>query len=88
MNIKKGFVLRDVGGQTVVIATGEASRDFHGMVVLNGTSKEIWQGVADGLTSSEIVKRLVEKYEVDESTAADDVESIIRKMTEAGFIKP
>ena len=36
VRIKDGFVLRDVAGQTVVIATGEASRDFHGMVKLNG----------------------------------------------------
>ena len=39
VRIKDGFVLRDVAGQTVVIATGEASRDFHGMVKLNGTGR-------------------------------------------------
>lgn len=31
MKIKNGFVLRDVGGQAVVIAVGEASKTFHGM---------------------------------------------------------
>ena len=35
MRTKKGFVLREVGGQTVVIATGEASENFHGMDKLN-----------------------------------------------------
>ena len=29
MKIKNGFVLRDVGGQAVVIAVGEASKTFH-----------------------------------------------------------
>ena len=28
MKIKEGFVLRDIGNQTVVVATGEASQDF------------------------------------------------------------
>lgn len=43
MKIKNGFVLRDVGGQAVVIAVGEASKTFHGMINLNVTGKEIWQ---------------------------------------------
>ena len=37
MKIKNGFVLRDVGGQAVVIAVGEASKTFHGMINLNAT---------------------------------------------------
>ena len=32
MRIKNGFVLREVAGQNMVIATGEASKDFHGMI--------------------------------------------------------
>ena len=35
MRIKEGFVLREVAGQVVVIATGEASKGFHGMIKLN-----------------------------------------------------
>ena len=45
MKIKEGFVLRDVVGQAVVIAVGEASKKFHGMINLNSTGKVIWQGV-------------------------------------------
>ena len=71
-----------------MIATGEASKNFHGMVKLNGTAKEIWQGVADGLDASEIVRRLTDKYRIDADTVARDVEQIIAKMTEAGFTEP
>ncbi len=31
MKIKEGFVLRDIAGDTVVIATGEVSKTFHGI---------------------------------------------------------
>ena len=47
MKIKDGFVLRQVAGQGVVIATGEASKEFSGMVKLNGTGSFIWERVAD-----------------------------------------
>ena len=32
MKINEGFVLREVAGQAVVIAVGEASEKFHGMI--------------------------------------------------------
>ena len=45
MKIKKGFVLRDVAGRSVVVATGTAAKKFRGMIILNDTGKDIWQGL-------------------------------------------
>jgi hypothetical protein len=87
MKIKDGFVLREIAGQTVVIATGEASKTFHGMVKLNGTGRDIWQGLAKGLSEEEIARGLVEKYEgVDLAKALEDTTRLIGKMEEAGFL--
>ena len=65
MIIKNGFVLREVAGKAIVIAVGEASKTFHGMINLNGTGKDIWQGVADGKSAEQIAQKLMEDYEVD-----------------------
>ena len=35
MKVKNGFILRKVGKQFVVAATGEASKNFNGMIRLN-----------------------------------------------------
>lgn len=86
MRIKKGFVLREVAGQNMVIATGEASKDFYGMIKLNNTGKDIWQGLQEGLSESEIVKLLQEKYEIEEETALQDTADFINKMLEMGFL--
>ena len=87
MKIKKGFVMRKVAGSAVVIATGEASKSFHGMVRLNATGADIWQGVADGLDENAITDRLMENYEVDREKAYEDVVTTVNKMKEAGFIE-
>ncbi len=87
MKIKKGFVMRKVAGSAVVIATGEASKSFHGMVRLNATGADIWQGVADGLDENAITDRLMESYEVDREKAYEDVVTTVNKMKEAGFIE-
>lgn len=86
MKIKSGFVLRNVAGQGMVIATGEASRSFHGMVKLNATGTAIWQGLEAGLSAQAIAEKLAADYDVDVSKALEDVNVMIGKMKEAGFI--
>lgn len=86
MRIKEGFVLREVAGQVMVIATGEASKDFHGMIRLNSTGKDIWTGLQEKMSKKQIVERLCEKYEIDASSAEHDVEAFLNKMTEMGFL--
>lgn len=86
MKVKDGFVLREVAGQAVVIATGEASKKFHGMVKLNGTGKVIWQGLADGLSEEQVAERLVAEYDVTAEQAAADVHAFTKKMADEGFL--
>ena len=87
MRIKQGFVMRDVAGQAVAIATGEASKSFHGMVKLNGTGADIWRGVEEGLDETAIAERVAAKYEVDLDRARRDVDAFIARMREAGLME-
>lgn len=86
MRIKDGFVLREVAGQIMVIATGEASKDFHGMIRLNSTGKDIWQGLQEGMSEEEMIEKLRTKYEIDEESAKQDVKEFLAKMAEMGFL--
>lgn len=86
MRIKDGFVLREIAGQTMVIATGEASKDFHGMIRLNETGKLVWLGVDNGLTPEEIARSLTETFSVDIEKALSDVTAMIEKMEKANFL--
>ena len=86
MRIKNGFVLREVAGQIMVIATGEASKDLHGMIKLNATGKEIWAGLQEGLDEASIVARIQSKFEVEEEKVAQDVRAFLNQMEEMGFL--
>ncbi len=86
MRIKDGFVLREVAGQAMVIATGEASKDFYGMIKLNETGKEIWSTLQEGKSQAEIVAHLQDKYEVEAEQAEKDVAAFINQMEEMGFL--
>lgn len=64
MKIKDGFVLRDIAGDTVVIATGEISKTFHGMIRLNSTGKEIWEILSSGdLSEAEVIAEMAKRQD-------------------------
>lgn len=87
MKIREGFVMREVAGQAIVVATGKASHSFNGMIKLNGTAKDIWTLIVEGKSENEIVDSLCEKYEVDREKAAADTNAIITKMRSAGVLE-
>lgn len=86
MRVKEGFVLREVAGQAVVIATGEASRDFHGLIRLNETGCRIWRGLEAGLEREAIAESLAAEFDVSPADALADVDSLVARMEAEGLL--
>lgn len=88
MKIKDGFIARNVGGTRMVVATGEVSKTFGGVLRLNGSGGLLWDVIA--LTESTdkeiLVAALQKEYEVDRATAEKDVDSFIATLCEAGVL--
>ncbi|MDO4544046.1 MAG: PqqD family protein [Clostridia bacterium] len=80
MKVKDGFVLRQVGGKTVVLATGRAAVSFNGMITLNGTGEFLWNELNRDCSEDELVAALRANYDVDEKTARVDVRNFIQTM--------
>lgn len=80
MKIKEGFILRNVAGSFVVVPIGEATLDFNGMMNLNETGAFLFEKMIDGTTREDLIKALTDEYDVDEETAAKDVDLFIDKV--------
>ena len=87
MKIKNGFVVRDIAGKSVVIALGEASKSFKGMIELNGVARVIWDLLAEGKESNEIVDAIVAEYDVDRETVVSDVDRFINQLKGANVFE-
>lgn len=87
MKIKKGFLVSRVGGENIVIATGELSHTFKNMITLNDSGKFIWDMLEKGSSLDEITEALTDEYEVDTSTAQKSAASFIRTLGEAGVLE-
>ena len=85
MKIKKGFVLRVVGGENVVVPVGEMSKTFHGMINLNETGAFMWKFFSEEHTLEEGVSALLSEYEVEENVAHADVEKFMNAVMKNGF---
>lgn len=78
LKVKKGFILRKLGTEYMAVAIGEASRNFNGMIRLNGTGAFYWKELEKGTTKEDLVSQTLEKYEgVTEETALHDVEEFL-----------
>ena len=85
MKIKKGFVVREVGGENVVVPVGEMSKVFHGMINLNETGAFLWKFFSEEHTIDEGVAALLGEYDVEESVARADVEKFAETIEGNGF---
>ena len=85
MKIKKGFVLRKVGGECVVVPVGEMSKNFHGMINLNATGEFLWNFYSQEHSVDEGVAALLEEYEAEESIVRADVERFVEILLKNGF---
>lgn len=87
MKIKNGFVVREVGGENVVVPVGEMSKVFHGMINLNETGAFLWKFFSEEHTIEEGVAALLKEYDVDEAVARVDVEKFVETIETHGFAK-
>ena len=87
MKIKEGFILRKVGIQYVVAATGKASEHFNGMMRLNESGAFAFRLMQQGITEEELTIRLMGEYAVSEQTARKDVAAFTAALREADALE-
>ena len=87
MKIKEGFILREVAGNSIVVAVGSAVKDFNGVINLNPTGAFLWKLLQDGAEKEDLVNALLNEYEVDEQTAKNDVDVFVGRLEQANLIK-
>lgn len=86
MKIKDGFMLRKVGGQNIVVALGEASRSFNGMVRLNDTGVFLWEKLKDDVTEEQLLAALTAEYSVDPAQAKADIAEFLSTLKKAALL--
>ena len=87
MKTKKGFTLRSICGENILVAEGIQNIDFSNIINMNESAAFLWKNVQDTDFDAETLTRLLlEEYEVDENTARNDALLLIENWQKAGII--
>lgn len=88
MKVKKGFVLRTICNEHIIVAEGKENIDFNNIISMNETATHIWNSVKDleMFTVSDMVESILSEYEVDEQIARTDCENLAKQWLSAGII--
>ena len=86
MKIKKGFLMREVAGENVVIAVGEAAKSFKGMIRLNPTGAFLWKLLEKDTDEAAMVSAMLDAYETDKETAENDIRAFVGSIRAAGLL--
>ncbi|MBQ1211884.1 MAG: PqqD family protein [Clostridia bacterium] len=86
MKIKKGFLMREVAGENVVIAVGEAAKSFKGMIRLNPTGAFLWKLLEKDTDEAAMLSAMLDAYETDKETAENDIRAFVGSIRAAGLL--
>lgn len=87
MKRNANFLMREVAGSAVAVPVGEAAREFPGMIRLNEAGKYLWELLGQEQTPQSLTKALLDRYEVSEDQARQDVDAFLEHIRAVGALE-
>lgn len=87
MRIKKGYKVRNIAGENIVVCQGTLNMDLTKVIYLNKTSVELWNQFEDKeFTLEDVVIFLCSKYGIDLERATCDGKKWIDALKGCGIL--
>lgn len=94
MKAKKGFKIRKICGQNLVVAEGKENIDFNSIISMNESSALLWNEVQDkDFTADTLADILMDNYQIDDNTplpreqALADAKALIDEWQQIGIVE-
>lgn len=87
MKTKKGFVLRSLGKEFILVAEGLEAADANKLISMNESAAFLWKAVDDKeFDSNTLINLLMEEYGIDREVAEKDVAALLETWKTAEII--
>lgn len=87
MRIAKGFNLMNIVEQNIIVPIGAKNVNFNKMISLNDSGAFLWRQLQEEKTEQELLSVMLEEYDINETTAAEDINRFICKLKDAGMLE-
>ena len=88
MKINGEYILREVVGDAILVPVGETALQFNGILALEPVGALIWKGLSAGKDRSAILCDILEQFEVDPRTAAQDLDEFLEQLRSENLLLP
>lgn len=86
MKLTDGVLIIENNGEEFVITVGNATKKFSGMIRLNKTAAYIAHALENDISEDEIMKNMLEKYDVSKEDALNSIRKVIDKFDSLGIL--
>jgi hypothetical protein len=87
MKIKDGFIVREVAGEWMAVATGARTAEFPGIIALSETAAFVWKLLEKESSLEQLAYDLVSEFNVDYEKAKRDVENFLKTLAKEGLLE-
>ena len=84
----KDYIKRNIAGEIVLVPAGQTAEDFNGMITLTESGDFIWEHLEEARDFNHLVELILEEYDIDKETAAQDASAFLMQLLQAGMIQP
>lgn len=87
MKLKEGFILRKCGEAEIVVPTGANVEKYKNMMItLSGSAHMLWDMLTEGCERADLVRAMLDKYDVEREVVENDVDLFLKKLTRAELL--
>jgi len=86
MKLVDGVIVVQNGDEHVLVASGDASKSFSGIIKLNSTAAYIVDLLIKGTTKEKAIESLTSTYNVDAQNAAKSFDGVVDSIRPTGLI--
>ena len=84
----KEYIKRNIAGEIVLVPAGQTAEDFNGMITLTESGDFIWEHLEEARDFNHLVELILEEYDIDKETAAQDASAFLMQLLQADMIQP
>ena len=86
MKLKYDFAVREIVGEYVMVPLGAGALAFSGMSSTTETGATLAEALQKEMTRQELLQLLLDEYEIDEATAAADLDEFLNQLKQLNLL--
>lgn len=88
MKLVSGLVLRQIAGESILIPTGELTKNFNGLISVNDVSAFILEQLREERTFAQLLEAVLEEFDVAPERAEADLKDLLEKLENLQLLEP